>query len=246
MAMRPARPQLAARYTRRRAGTALLAAALGTALTGCSSIGDAQRVIDRAHLVNELASRLDHASELTYTADYQLPGGPNATIVQAQDPLRAAYIYPGGRFATAADSTVDCHTDDDTMTCTLTPPPSPSTDATTTLLDALHDRGLVPPTLVVGLLTAASLSSNTVIKQHDTTLAGEHATCVNVVGVENSASSQFDACITSAGVLGSFKGAVDGKDLEVSLIRYVASVAQDAFDLPAGAQTVDQRPKPTP
>ena len=38
-------------------------------------------MIDRARLVNDLASRLDHASELTYTAEYQLPaeaGTPGA------------------------------------------------------------------------------------------------------------------------------------------------------------------------
>jgi hypothetical protein len=241
--MRPARRRPSARHPRQRAAAALIAAAVAAALAGCGSIGDAQQVIDRAHLVNELASRLDHASELTYTADYQLPGGEHATIAQAQEPLRAAYSYPGGKFATTPDATIDCHPDNGAMTCTLTAPPSPSTDATTTLLNALRDHGLVPPTLVVGLLTSASLSSNTVIKQHDTTLAGEHATCVGVSGVENSAASQFDACITSAGVLGSFKGAVNSKAMEVSLIRYAASVAADAFDLPSGAQIVDQRPK---
>jgi hypothetical protein len=240
--MRLARTRPAARHTRRHAVAALVAGALG-ALTGCSSIGDAQQVIDRAHLVNDLASRLDHASELTYTADYQLPGGARATITQGQTPLRTAYIYPGGKFATTPDATIDCQTAGGAMTCTLTAPPSPSTDATTTLLDVLRDRGLVPPTLVVGLLTAASLSPNTVIKQHDTTLAGEHATCVDVTGVENAAASQFDACITSAGVLGSFKGAVDSKAMDVSLVRYLASVTGDAFNLPGDAQTVDQRPK---
>jgi hypothetical protein len=216
-----------------------VAAAVGATLAGC---GDAQQVIGRAHLVNELASRLDRASELTYTADYQLADGQRATIAQAQDPGRAAYTYPGGKFATTPDSTADCRVEAGATTCTLTTPPSPSTDATFSLLSAVRERGLVPPTLVVGLLTSASLSPNTVIKQHDTTLAGEHATCISVSGVENSAASQFDACITSAGVLGSFKGLVNSKAMEVSLIRYVASVTDDAFDLPAGARIVDQRP----
>ncbi|GAA1816214.1 hypothetical protein HC028_10150 [Planosporangium flavigriseum] len=240
MRLVPARPA-AAQHNRRRAVAALVTAALGT-LTGCGSISDAQQVMDRAHLVNELASRLDHASELTYTAEYQLPGGGRATIAQAQRPLRTVYIYPGGKFATTPDATIDCGTDSGAATCTLTAPPSPSTDATT-LVNALRDRGVAPPTLVVGLLTAASLSSNTQIQQHDTTLAGEHSTCVNVAGVENSAASQFDACITSAGVLGSFKGTVDNKKLDISLISYAASVAADAFDVPTGVKIVDQRPK---
>ncbi|GII24143.1 hypothetical protein Pme01_37400 [Planosporangium mesophilum] len=217
-----------------------MAVAFGATLAGC---GDAQQAIGRAHLVNEMASRLDHASELTYTADYQLADGQRATIAQAQDPRRAAYTYPGGKFATTRDSTADCRLEAGGTTCTLTAPPSPSTETTFSLLSAVRERGLVPPTLVVGLLTSASLSPNTVIEQHDTTLAGEHATCISVSGVENSAASQFDACITSGGVLGSFKGLVDGKTLEVSLIRYVASVTDDAFDLPARARVVDQRPK---
>lgn len=244
--MPPARPwpsdRRSSMYRRRRAAATLTAVTAATALAGCSSIGDAQQVIDRARLVNELAGRLDHASQLTYTADYQLPGGESATIAQAQTPLRAAYTYPGGKFAITPEATVDCRTGNAATTCTLTSPPSPTTDATTGLLGGLRDRGLVPPTLVVGLLTSASLSSNAVIRQHDTTVAGEHATCVDASGVENSPASQFDACITSSGVLGSFKGMVDGKAMEVSLIRYTPSVEPDAFDLPTGAKTIDQRP----
>jgi hypothetical protein len=221
-----------------------VAAAAGAGLGGCGSIGDAQQVIDRARLVNELASRLDHASQVTYTADYQTPTGAQATIAQAQKPVRAAYTYPTGKFATTPEATIDCRADGGVTTCTLTPPPSPAADAQTALLAALRDRGLVPPTLVVGLLTAASLSPNAVIKQHDTTIAGEHATCVEVTGVENAAASQFSACITATGVLGTFQGTVDGTAMEVSLIRYAPSVAADAFDLPAGAKTVDHRPPP--
>jgi hypothetical protein len=207
-------------------------------LAGCGSIGDAQQVIDRARLVNDLASRLDHASELTYTAEYQLPSGEHATIAQAQEPARVAYMYPGGMYATTKEATVDCTG----LTCTLTAPPAPIANSQTGLQSRMIDHGLVPPTTVVGLLTAASLSSNAVIEQHDTTIAGEHSTCVGVSGVENSDASQFDACITAAGVLGSFKGAVSGKSMEVALIRYVPSVAENAFDPPADATTIDQRP----
>jgi hypothetical protein len=222
----------------RTVAAALAAGCTVAVLAGCGSIGDAQQVIDRARLVNDLASRLDHASELTYTAEYQLPGGDHATIAQAQAPVRVAYTYSGGVYATTKEATIDCTG----TTCTLTDPPSPIADSQTGMQDRMIEHGLVPPTTVVGLLTAASLSSNAVIEQHDTTIAGEHATCVSVSGVENSEAAQFDACITATGVLGSFKGAVNGKQMEVSLIRYVPSVAENAFDPPAGAKTVDERP----
>jgi hypothetical protein len=237
-----ARRRATRRPVRRAVLAALAAAVAGVAvLGGCGSIGDAQQVVDRARLVNDFAERLSHAGDLTYTAEYQLPDGATARIAQAQHPFRAAYTYPGGKFVITPERIADCRTGAAT-TCTLTAPPSAGTDPTTSLLGAVDQSGLVPPAVVVGLLTAASLSTNAVIKQHDTTVGGEHATCVEADGVENAAASAFTACLTVAGVLGSFSGTVDGTGVAISLTRYQDSVAEDAFDLPPGAQVVDERP----
>src|SRR6266511_511394 len=205
---------------------------LALVMTGCSA-----QVIDRAALVNDLASRLDHASQLTYTADYQLRGGRSATIAQAQRPFRAAYSYPGGKVVITPDGTTDCRTEAGTLTCTL---------RRLTALDGAGNQGadrsgIVPPALVVGLLTAAALDSNAVISQHDTTIAGEHATCVDVSGVDNAPASAFTACITAGGILGSFQGVVDGVEVEISMTGLRDTVAENAFDPPAGAKIVDQR-----
>jgi hypothetical protein len=226
----------------RLAAAALLSTLAAGTAAGCGSIGEAQQVVDRARLVNNLAERLDRASQLTYTAEYQLSGGVRATIAQAQHPLRVAYTYPGGKLMILADRTVNCSTGTTGTTCTLTVPATAATDAAGSLLSVVGPRGLLPPTAVVGLLTAASLSTDATITQQDTTVAGEHATCVKVDGVENAASSGFTACITAAGVLGSFTGSVDGTAFDVSLVRFQETVAEDAFDLPAGAHVVDQRP----
>jgi hypothetical protein len=221
---------------------ALAAGTVTGTLGACTSFSDAQQVIDRARLVNELASRLDHAAELTYTARYQLASGEQATLAQAQDPVRTAYVYPGGKYATTKDATIDCRSAAAVSTCTLTEPPKPPPDAQTGSPEVVREHGVVPPTLVVGLLTAASLSGNAVIQQRDTTIAGEHATCVEATGVESAAASAFDACITTAGVLGSVQATVEGRPMAMSLIRYAATVPPDAFDPPAGARLVDQRP----
>jgi hypothetical protein len=205
--------------------------------------------IDRAVLVNDLASRLDHASQLTYTADYQIRGGQTATIAQAQRPFRAAYSFPGGKVVITPEGTLDCRADAGRMTCTRHLPPSPGTAPALGLLTALDstrnrpaDRtGIVPPTLVVGLLTATALDSNAVVSQHDTTIAGEHATCVEVTGVDNAAASAYTACITAGGILGSFEGVVDGVDVEISMTGLRDTVAEDAFDPPAGATVVERR-----
>jgi hypothetical protein len=90
---------------------------------------------------------------------------------------------------------------------------------------------------VIRLLTDAALDPEATIQQSDTTLAGHHATCVDVTRAGN----RFDACVTSEGVLGSFAGTLDGKPAEVTLSRYTDTVESAAFDVPAGAGVVDRR-----
>lgn len=228
------------RSVRMALGGALVALA---ALAGCGAVTDGQRVVDRSRLVNELANRLSHAGSGTYTAIYTLPEGGSASIAQAQEPTREAYTYPSGKVVITPEYTADCRTSGTRTTCTLTPPPSPTVaDPSTALMAEMGTKGMIAPTLVVTLLTAAALDSNAVINQHDTTIAGENATCVDVSGVDNAASSQFSACITTGGLLGSFTGTVSDTDLDVSLDRYDTTVTGDAFALPTGAATVDKRP----
>jgi hypothetical protein len=209
---------------------------------GCSTLDNAQRVISRADLVNDLASRLSRSSELTYAADYQLAGGKNASVVQVQDPQRSAYSYPDGKLIVTTDAITECGLAGTTMTCTLTPPPTPNGDPAAGAFAGAQAKGLVASTLVVGLLTAAALDADAVISQYDSTTAGQHSTCVKVSNVQNAAASAFDACITTDGVLGSFTGVVNGETIEVSMINYTDEVPAGAFDVPPGAKVVDQRP----
>jgi hypothetical protein len=224
---------------------ALGAFALSAVLAGagCDTIDSAQRVISRADLVNELANRLSRSGDLTYAADYQLSGGKTASVVQAQDPQRSAYTYPDGKLIVTVDAITECKPASSTMTCTLTPPPTPNSDPAASAFAGAQAKGLVAPTLVVGLLTAAALDADAVISQYDSTTAGQHSTCVKVSNVQNAAASAFDACITTDGVLGSFSGVVNGATIEVSMINYTDEVPTGAFDVPAGAKVVDQRPK---
>jgi hypothetical protein len=244
--MRPTRSALRVLGRVRALGSVAAVAAVVATGAGCT----AQQAIDRAALVNDLAARLDHAGQLTYTADYQLPHGELASIAQAQHPLRVAYTFPGGKLVVTPEAITDCRVAGGAMTCTVNPPPSPGTDSTIGLITAVSGgtdgatgkAGVVVPALVVGLLSAASLDSNAVIAQHDTTIAGEHATCVEVSGVDNAVASAFSACITVSGILGSFKGTVNGVGVEISMTGLRDTVADNAFDPPAGAKIVDRRP----
>ncbi|HEX5597457.1 MAG TPA: hypothetical protein VFX61_15775 [Micromonosporaceae bacterium] len=210
--------------------------------TGCQTIGNANQVIGRADLVNDLAARLDDSWELTYSAEYQLADGQTAMISQAHRPSRAAYTYPGGKVTVTAEATTECDLTGPRPTCTLTIPPSPRHRPAAAIFTAANTRGMVTPAVVISLLTAAALDTNADIQQSDTTIAGRHATCVKVSEIANAAASSFDACITTEGVLGSFNGVVNGTPANIVLSSYREDVDDSVFELPDDAGLIDQRP----
>ena len=214
-----------------------------TALCGCVAVNTGQPGGSSTQLVSDLAARLARSGTLTYTAVYRLPQGATATVVQAQNPGRAAYVYPGGKLSLTPQYLADCRTGALFTTCTLTPPPSPGTDPATALITEIADRGLIAPEMVIGLLTAVGLDTSAVVTTRDTTVAGENATCVQVKGAQHAASSDFEVCVTAEGLLGSFTGVVSDTSIDVTLDRYEPAAAADAFDLPSGARVTDRRPK---
>ena len=236
---------------------AFLAAVCAVAATaGCSSLPEAPPGIDRTQLVNDLAARLNHGGDRAYAADYQLRGGPVATIAQAQNPLRLAFTYPGGQYQVTSDGTVECtakaagttgpadnmgNTPGGTMRCVRTAPPSGAPRADS--YGPVSSHGMIAPAVAVSLLSAAALDPSATVTQRDTTVGGQHATCVKVGGVHGALTSAFEACVTDDGVLGSFTGQLGETAIDVVLVRYSDTPPENAFDLPAGAQIDDQRPK---
>ncbi len=207
-------------------------------VTGCQALDDAGRTMGRADIVNDLAARMDRALELTYSAEYQLPGGKTATISQAQDPARSAYTWPEGKLAVTEEATTRCGVEGDETTCTLEAPPAPNSKPSVIVFTEAEREGLITPPMVMGLLTNAALDPGAVIAQSDTTVAGLHATCVDI----RQNADNFTACVTGEGALGSFTGQVDGEPVEVALSRYQPQVDASAFELPPGADVVDRRP----
>lgn len=222
---------------------AAAAVALALLATGCQSLDDAGRGIGRSQLINDLAGRLDAALASTYAAEYQLAGGATASIVQTQQPApRAAYIYPAGLLTVTGEATAECDTGGERPVCTLTPPPAQAGKPPVTTFTSAKDRGLVTPPMVIGLLTSAALDPTTTTEETDSTIAGRHATCVEVrPGSAEDGQAPFKTCVTSDGVLGSFTGTVDDTPVDLALVRYRDSVESSVFELPADALVVDRR-----
>lgn len=219
---------------RARIATGLLAVALP--LAGCSDLGNpaAAHGVTRNDLLADMAAQVTSASARTYTATYQLAGGQTGTIAHTADPARTAYRYPTGEVLLTTAATTRCVGN----ACTMTTP-GPATDA----LAVPTAAGLVPPTTVLALLNAAALEPDPDVAQRDTTIAGRHATCLQLTSPspDTTITGQFTTCITNEGVIGSFTGTLDGKKLDVAMTDYTEHVGAAAFDPPARATMTDRR-----
>ncbi|WP_262287081.1 hypothetical protein [Micromonospora sp. MA102] len=216
----------------------LAASALASlSVTGCQALDDTGVALGRADLVNDLTARMDRALEQTWAADYQLSGGRTASIAQTKEPLRSSYTWPDGKITVTQEAVTRCANTAGRTSCTVSPPVLTAGKPSVVVYGEVGKLGLVTPPAVIRLLTDAALDPEATIEQSDTTLAGHHATCVDVTRAGN----RFDACVTTEGVLGSFTGTLDGKPAEVTLSRYTDTVESAAFDVPAGAGVVDRR-----
>jgi hypothetical protein len=225
---------------RRRALPGLAAAVL--LLGGCGDLDDsaAAQGITQSDLVSELAGQLTRSATLTYAAGYQLAGGGTATVSQAQNPARAAYAYPGGRVLVTEQAVTECR-GTGRQTCTMTAPPDPGAAPPARVFAGAQRTGMVAPATVLALLNAAALDPTVTLKPRDTTIAGHHATCVELSGLDDDRARAFTTCVTNDGVLGSFTGTVDGETIDVAMTQFESRVRGDAFNPPPGATIVDRR-----
>ena len=211
------------------AGLAVAGAAL-LATGGCTDLDEASASpMTRENLITETAGQLAAGSGLTYRATYRVAGGETATVARSQRPARAAYVYPGGRLITTTTTTIRCAG----ASCT-------STKADATAAARLDRTPLVSPEAVQAMLTTAALDPVVDMTQHDTTIAGRHALCLQLRGVDGTPARVFDVCVTNEGVLASFTATVDGEPVEQALTAYEDDVPVDAFLMPPGARLVDR------
>lgn len=200
-------------------------------LTGCTGLDEASAApLTQDDLVTELAAQLTTGSGASYTASYQLIGGETARIVRAQQPTRTAYEFPGGRLLVTAASTIHCKGE----TCTESDP-SPTAAAELT--------SLITPEAVLGMLNAAALSPNVTVQPKDTTIAGRHATCLDIAQVEGAAAREFSACVTNEGALGSFSATIQSTRIDLAMTDFSDRPDTSAFLLPHSAKLTDKRTK---
>jgi hypothetical protein len=213
----------------------LAAGVLIAAATGCDTIAAANGATGNQEFVQEIATRLSSASSIAYTAMYALGGGGTATIAQLPATGQAAYRYPTGMvLVTSGKATVCSHPSSRNAACG----PRPSVLASSSELAV---GGLVRTDSVITLLNATALDHNSVVAEHDTTIAGTSATCVTVNDTADE-NNGYAACVTSDGLLGSFSGQVSGTPVDIMMINFTKTVSSDEFELPSGPQPAATNP----
>lgn len=211
------------------AGVAAVAACgLIAVATGCNTITAANGAASNEEFVQEIAARLKTASSMAYTAVYALGGGGTATVAQLPATGQAAYKYPTGMtLVTSGKATVCTRVADRKATC------GGRSSVLATSTD-LARGGLIRADSVVTLLSASALNRNSVVSEHDTTIAGTSATCVSVDGGA-STTGGYEACVTADGLLGSFSGEIKGVPVAIMMINFRKSVSSDEFELPTAS-----------
>lgn len=204
-----------------------------TVVAGCGDLDQASAAsITRDDLVSEMAGQLAGTSALTYTATYRMVGGDSATVTQAQKPTRIAYAYAGGRVIVTPGATFRCAG----ASCTETTP-SPAADR------RLTGTSMLTSDAVLDMLNTAALDEDVIAEQHDTTIAGRHATCLDLSQVDGTPAREFSVCVTNEGALGSFTATIHGERVDLALTEYADKAGDAAFLLPFGAKLVDKRIK---
>lgn len=212
-------------------------------LAGCGGGAGGADITGHSRLIDELAQQVDSADGRGYTAEYLLAGGEQVvTVAKQAEPEQVAFLFPGGRYVITKQFAMLC-TPAEAVDCVLTPAPRVTVTPGATVLSELDGEQFLSVQTVMGWLTEVGASSSANITSETRSIAGAHSTCVSVSGAGTARVSEFEACVTDSGLLGSFTGTVDGEPKSVVLKAVSGTVDPEAFVVPEGASILDERSK---
>jgi hypothetical protein len=192
-----------------------------------------------AAALHAFAAAMERAQEATYTAEYASLDGP--PVVLAQEPPRRAYRGSAGAYVLQPDSAYLCRTAVEPAGCEQAPGEDGLTLDQARMLSTEFNGAVVAPELAQSLIRTSAASSGAAVRRTTRMIAGQPATCVEVARSAQRA-AEYRACVTDAGILAWFDGAITaGTQAQMRLTAVTSSVTSGAFALPAGVpvQAVD-------
>jgi hypothetical protein len=235
----PAGRRLRARGLRRWTGPPvallLVAAVAGTA--ACTDLDQASAAgVADEDLISETADRVAAADGQSWTATYRLSGGEVARVTRAQQPSRIAYTFPSGIVIVGPDTVTRCTRATEKVNCT-------DGDRRDGEEGPPASTGLVAPAAILDMLESAAIDPDLAVTPRETTIAGRHASCLELAGVDQSAAPDFEVCVTVEGTVAAFTGTVAGAPVEMTLTEYSTEINDADFTLPPSPHRGDLRPE---
>jgi hypothetical protein len=235
----PAGRRLRARGLRRWTGPPvallLVAAVAGTA--ACTDLDQASAAgVADEDLISETADRVAAADGQSWTATYRLSGGEVARVTRAQQPSRIAYTFPSGIVIVGPDTVTRCTRATEKVNCT-------DGDRRDGEEGPPASTGLVAPAAILDMLESAAIDPDLAVTPRETTIAGRHASCLELAGVDQSAAPDFEVCVTVEGTVAAFTGTVAGAPVEMTLTEYSTDINDADFTLPPSPHRGDLRPE---
>jgi hypothetical protein len=215
----------------------LVVAVAGTAACTDLDQANAAGVADEG-LISQTADRVAAADGLSWTATYRLAGGEAARVARAQKPSRIAYTFPSGLVIITPDTVTRCARATEKMDCT-------DGDRQDGEEGPPASTGLVAPAAILDMLEAAAIDPDLAVTPRETTIAGRHASCLKLTGVDQSAASNFEVCVTVEGTVAAFAGMVAGSPVEMTLTDYRAGIDETDFTVPSKTAPAHGTPSPS-
>jgi hypothetical protein len=208
---------------------ALLLAVTVASTAACTDLDRASAAgVADDDLVSETADRVATADGRAWTATYRLAGGAVARVTRSQRPSRIAYTFPAGLVIITPEAVTRCAQAAGKTTCTDghrrdgEEGPAAST-------------GLIAPAAILDMLEFAAIDPDLAVTPRETTIAGRHASCLKLGGVDQSAAPDFEVCVTVEGTVAAFTGTVAGSPVEMTLTDYRTDINEADFLPPPDA-----------
>ncbi|MEU4624148.1 hypothetical protein AB0G04_29750 [Actinoplanes sp. NPDC023801] len=207
----------------------LLAVAAVAGTAGCTDLDQASAAgAGDGDLVSETADRVAAADGQSWTATYRLAGGEAARVARSQKPSRIAFTFPSGVMIITPEAATRCTRTAGRTTCT-------DADRRDGEEGPPATTGLIAPAAILDMLESAAIDPDMAVTPRETTIAGRHASCLKLGGVDQSAAPDFEVCVTVEGTVAAFAGTVAGAPVEMTLTDYRAEVDESDFTVPPNA-----------
>jgi hypothetical protein len=175
-----------------------------------------------------IASQLFNQHTLDYTATYQLASGTRVTLTNVHRPDRFAADGHDWKMIVTRERLTECRRLDGAWRCHHR---QAGGEPTWQFGQETPELGIMLAEDAARMLFQAGREQATAVSRRFTEIVGRQATCIRA----DSGEAPYEACATEDGLLGSFTGTIDGREIRTTLVAYDPIAYASALEVPKDA-----------